>query len=217
MSRELLRKALDYMNEGDWEYPEYMRLMREIEAELAKPDPEPIGYLVDGWLDDDIKVERYFVLNPEDVDCPENLTPLYANPPQSVADLCKEIETELAKPEPDPVAWMTIDRDEHKRCQIVRLNQAVLDEYDLNQYPLYTTSPDQSAQISELITQRTLQESIIKSVYTACRELEEQLAALKVKQEPLSDDEIQDIHYAIILRSTYYEFARMIENAHGIG
>lgn len=64
--------------------------------------------------------------------------------------LIEKLKVELSKPEPEPVAWVTIDRSEHKRCQMVRLSQAILDEYELKQYPLYAEPVDQSAQIAEL-------------------------------------------------------------------
>lgn len=153
MSRELLKRALDYMNQGDWEYPQYMGLIRDIETYLAQPDPEP-------------------------------------------------------------VAWMTIDRDEHKRCRMVRLSQAVLNEYDLTQYPLYTSPPDQSARIAELsqsdkncleaeianrgkrIDELTNQMSEIASAHMHLlikhQALEQQLATLQAKREPLTQSTIID-------------------------
>ena len=93
----------------------------------------------------------------------------------------------LEMPEPEPVAWMWEDG-----LEVYFENSG---DPDHNWVPLYTTQPDQSAQISELIAQRTLQESIIKSAYTACRELEErladqsaQIAALKHELQQADED-----------------------------
>lgn len=54
-------------------------------------------------------------------------------------NLVDKLSTELAKPEPEPVAWMRYDRD-----------MTYLKNYSENDIPLYARQPDQSARIAEL-------------------------------------------------------------------
>ena len=74
-----------------------------------------------------------------------------------ICELCDEIETFLAQTEPEPVGWLY----DYKSIGGMRKNEftenkhVIEQSYVSNVRPLYTTQPDQSAQISELIAQRT--------------------------------------------------------------
>lgn len=94
----------------------------------------------------------------------------------SVIELQKQIVAYLAKPDPEPVAFRWFG-DEGFTFSLFQSEESPGD-------PLYTTPPDQSAQIAELIAQRTMQEEIIKSAYARCGELEQQLADLQANREP---------------------------------
>jgi len=121
--------------------------------------------------------------------------------------LLGKIETELAKPEPEPVAY------EYTSTCGNKFATHTPPQYARNIRPLYTTPPDQSARIAEL-------EAELAQAYKTVDEnwvCHQQLAALQAKREPLSDKEV--VHLAIKMRSTFNAapFARAIEAAHGIG
>lgn len=42
MSRELLKRALDYMRDGETDSDIYMNLMQDIASCLVQPEPEPV-------------------------------------------------------------------------------------------------------------------------------------------------------------------------------
>lgn len=64
------------------------------------------------------------------------------NPPPGVARLCKEIEAELAKPDPEPVAYCTTDvlPNDHPMSvkQYPKISLIRNDRYCI---PVYTTHP----------------------------------------------------------------------------
>lgn len=134
-------------------------------------------------------------------------------------DLYCAITEYLEMPEPEPVAWMWEDG-----LEVYFENSG---DPDHNWVPLYTTPPDQSAQISELELALARANADIESVEDRLivknqrlYEYNEKLAALQAKREPLSDDEISNL-----ARGNSYpgstqkiiEYARAIETAHGIG
>lgn len=51
MSRELLKRALDFLTDADyevginWDRDKYVALINNIETYLAQPEPEPVGYV----------------------------------------------------------------------------------------------------------------------------------------------------------------------------
>ena len=81
-----------------------------------------------------------------------------------------DIETYLAQPEPEPVAWMWTDG-----LEVYFENSG---DPDHNWVPLYTTPPDQSARIAELETDWRMKVSKII-------QLEQQLAALQAQRDEL--------------------------------
>lgn len=89
-ARELLKRALDYLTESP--RSGFNKLCSDIEAELAKPEPEPTAYLVkiDRYKDDDCELyysQRTALIRRLD-DLPpipsnaKHITPLYTSPPQ---------------------------------------------------------------------------------------------------------------------------------------
>lgn len=148
-------------------------------------------------------------------------------------DLYCAITEYLEMPEPEPVAWALFSKElmptgaayaiRRVEIQLAQI-ESDLDIQDAKIRPLYTTPTDQSAQIAAL--KHELQQAdedyvAVEEAYLQCQkdlyDETEKLAALQAKREPLSDEEIQDIHNELPSRSTYYEFARAIEAAHGIG
>ena len=141
---------------------------------------------------------------------------IYAENEDKAFALCQAIEAKLSKPEPEPVAWIEVGHpmDGPYDCHYM----AILPK---GKHHVYTTPPDQSAQIAELIAQRTMHEQIIKTAYDRCSELEQQLAELQAKRKPLTDEELDAMHKDRINLNfvTLREFrviARAIEATHGI-
>lgn len=93
---------------------------------------------------------------------------VYAENEDNAFALCKEIETYLTQPEPEPVAWM------NKDGWIGLYKQG-----DAN-IPLYTSQPDQSARVAEL--ERQLREETESHTYVL-EQYKLKLATLQAKLE----------------------------------
>jgi regulator of replication initiation timing len=149
-------------------------------------------------------------------------------------ELVQRIESELNKPEPEPVAWIEVGHpmDGPYNCHFM----AILPK---GKHHVYLEQPDQSARIAELSQLEaeiinTLRELIKAQEYikelaaehsvlvVKNRDLEQQLAALQAR-EPLSIDEIAKMWITStsdVGNSTIHDyalFARAIKAAHGIG
>jgi hypothetical protein len=146
----------------------------------------------------------------------------------------QDIETYLAQPEPEPVAY-----EYTSTCGNIFVKHTP-PQYARNIRPLYTTPPDQSARIAELSQLEaeiinTLRELIKAQEYikelaaehsvlvVKNRDLEQQLAALQAKRKPLTSDQVREVYRTAFPKGPYiytndaFVFARMIEKAHGIG
>lgn len=163
------------------------------------------------------------------------------NPPQSVADMCKEIETELANPDPEPVAYYC--KNDPDTNSAFSWQPGKCSNCGGVLQPLYAEPVDQSARIAELTKRLRIAEDVIytSKLESKCKtaddwkhkaewyeynwrtcsegfnatasDLKSQLAELQAKREPLSDG-ITDMWLNSM--GNIYKFARMIEKAHGI-
>lgn len=130
--------------------------------------------------------------------------------------LLEKIETELAQPEPEPVAYRELIDDNIVFGKVYHF--AYYKEND-SYTPLYAEPVDQSARIAEL-------EAELAQAYKTVDEnwvCHQQLAALQAKREPLSNEEIEWIRIRTLgesegpLHLNFHErFARAIEQHHGI-
>lgn len=148
-------------------------------------------------------------------------------------ELVQRIESELNKPEPEPVAWLS------DRGTIWHDKTDAIDDSDGFIEPLYTTQPDQSARIAELSQLEaeiinTLRELIKAQEYikelaaehsvlvVKNRDLEQQLAGLQAKRKPLTSDQVREVYRTAFPKGPYiytndaFVFARAIEQHHGI-
>ena len=84
MSRELLKRALEIMDKAGWfvEHEAYaFELMGEIKTYLAKPEPEPVAWMVENHPASDtfVNFTPKFNSHFETINC--KVTPLYTVPP----------------------------------------------------------------------------------------------------------------------------------------
>lgn len=130
-----------------------------------------------------------------------------------VEPLLDEIETELAQPEPKPVAWMVENHPANKTFANFTPNfNSHFEKLGCKITPLYAEPVDQSTRIAEL-------EAELAQAYKTVDEnwvCHQQLAALQAKREPLSEEEIMKACNAIGSSSLIVKIARAIEAAHGI-
>jgi len=131
--------------------------------------------------------------------------------------LRSEIETCLDQPESEPVAWIEVGHpiDGPYECHYMAI-------MPIGRHHVYTTPPDQSARVAELHEEANRAKEYASEMAAMCKELEQQLAALQAKQEPLSSDAIRQLYRTAFPRGPYVftedavVFARAIEAAHGI-
>lgn len=163
------------------------------------------------------------------------------------ADIEEQIDDYLAQPDPEPVAWMIENHPTESTFANFKDNfNSHFEHIGCKVTPLYTTPPDQSARVDELVSNETLTREVekltaelaVKDARVAeleqqlseagkvlsefvhkLGEAKQQLAALQANREPLSDEDIIGITelFTDDRNFDYYiYFAREIEAAHGI-
>jgi len=109
----------------------------------------------------------------------------------SINELVQDIETYLAHPEPELVAWRALNFAEHGGVYAYRDHDEPFVGVSGSNVgePLYTTPPDQSARIADL-TQHLKDAHAENAEFCQIIERQtKQLAALQVKCKPLGDEQ----------------------------
>lgn len=236
MSRELLKLVLEEFGDGKSRSNISTDLYCEIEEYLEMPEPGPVAS-INGWYGGYPTVCSIngAVLPVGMALYPPAPARLPLQPPHTTQI---DQSARIAEPEKDNnithenLAWYMAKYHEHLTiiAELEKSEAFLKDAVDAAVKDIKHYRDESESRLEGLMSATEANRRLIDKITflerqasqgndmrLASHEGDKRNPQLQSAREPLSDDEIQDIHNEQPSRSTYYEFARAIEAAHGIG